>query len=109
MQFLEGPATPTLRGAFREDDTDDEDDGDKYGRQARRQCHGAVDVWDALPNGRQGPPTGSSLLSSSDGSPEGPIANRWQQPRQGQAGRIRRGWNNHGQGKDDGNDGTGDT
>jgi hypothetical protein len=37
-------------------------------------------------------------------------ADRRQQPGQGQAGRIlRRGRNDHGQGEDDGDDGTGDT
>ena len=29
VQFLGGRATLTLRGAFRKDDTDDDDDGDK--------------------------------------------------------------------------------
>ena len=28
MQFFVGPAKPTLRGAFQEDDTNDDDDGD---------------------------------------------------------------------------------
>ena len=56
--------TPTcLRGAFREDDTNDNNDGG----------HGAVDVWDALPAGRRGSPVESSLLSWSDGLPKGPI------------------------------------
>jgi hypothetical protein len=36
-------------------------------------------------------------------------ADRRRQPQQGQAGRIRRGQNNHGQGKGAGNNGTGDT
>ena len=29
MQFLGGRNAPALRGAFREDDTDNDDDGDK--------------------------------------------------------------------------------
>ena len=52
MQFLGGRATPTLRVAFWEDDTDDINDGDEKGRRARRRRHGAVDFWDALPAGR---------------------------------------------------------
>ena len=36
-------------------------------------------------------------------------ADRWRQQRQGQAGRIRRRQNDHGQGEDAGDDGTGDT
>jgi hypothetical protein len=36
-------------------------------------------------------------------------ADRRRQPRQGKAGRIRHGRNDHGQGKDAGEDGTGDT
>ena len=68
-----GHATLTLRGAFWEDDTDDGDDGDKQGQRARQRHHGAVNVWDALPNGRRGLPAGSSLTLLSDSSPEGPI------------------------------------
>jgi hypothetical protein len=73
VRFLEGRTTPTLRGAFWEDDTNDDDDGDKQGRRARQRRHCAVDVWNALPAGRQGSPAGSLLSSSIDGSPERPI------------------------------------
>jgi len=73
MRFLGGCATPTLRVAFREDDTNDDNDGDKKGRQAHRRRHGAVGVWDTLPAERRSSPPGSSLSLSSDGSPEGLI------------------------------------